>query len=94
MKGIIALKLRKVQKRVAEAYGAKLSFTPALVDAIGARCTEVETGARNADLIISRSLLPELASRFLERMSEGKAIKQVEVSVAPDGTFAYAISGD
>ncbi|HTF87363.1 MAG TPA: type VI secretion system ATPase TssH [Planctomycetota bacterium] len=94
MKGIIALKLRKVVKRVAEGYGAKLSFTPALVDAIGARCTEVETGARNADHIISRSLLPELASRFLERMSEGKPVRQVEVSVAPDGAFAYSISGD
>ncbi|MEO6709096.1 MAG: AAA family ATPase, partial [Planctomycetota bacterium] len=94
MKGIIGLKLRKVVKRVAEGYGAKLSFTPALVDAIGARCTEVETGARNADHIISRSLLPELASRFLERMAEGKPIRQVEVSVAPDGAFAYSITGD
>ena len=94
MKGIIALKLRKVQKRVAEGYGAKLSFTPALVDAIGARCTEVETGARNADHIISRTLLPELASRFLERMAEGLPIRKVEISVAADGTFAYAISGD
>jgi type VI secretion system protein VasG len=94
MKGIIGLKLRKVQKRVAEGYGAKLTFTPALIDAIGARCTEVETGARNADHIISRTLLPELASRFLERMAEGQPIRKVEVSVAADSSFVYAISGD
>ncbi len=93
MKGIIKLKLHKVQKRVGEAYGAKLHFTQSLVDAIGARCTEVETGARNADHIISRTLLPELASRFLQRMSEGQPIRNVEVGVAADGTFSYVISG-
>ncbi|HUR26767.1 MAG TPA: type VI secretion system ATPase TssH [Planctomycetota bacterium] len=94
MKSIIALKLRKVAKRVLEAYGAKLEFTPALVDAIGARCTEVETGARNADLIISRTLLPELASRFLERMSEGQPIRKVEVGVGADSSFSYVVSGE
>ena len=42
---------------------------------IADRCTEVETGARNVDHIITGSLMPKLANEILSRMSSGDACR-------------------
>jgi type VI secretion system protein VasG len=91
MKQIIELKLKSVRRRVHDNYQADFSYTPELVQTIAARCTEVETGARNIDHIINRTLLPELSSEFLSRMVDGGSIKRVHIGVAPDGKFAYEL---
>ena len=44
----------------------------ALITAIADRCTEVESGARNVDHILTRTLLPELSTEFLSRMAAGE----------------------
>jgi type VI secretion system protein VasG len=92
MRRIIDLKLGKVAKRIQDHYHAKFAYTPDLVDTIAQRCTEVDTGARNVDHILTRTLLPEMSAEFLSRMAEGLAIGQVEVSVSDDGKFQYRIS--
>ena len=58
---------------------------------IAGRCKEVESGARNIDHIISRTLLPELSSEFLSRMAEGGSIESVHIGVDKTGNFAYEI---
>ena len=92
MRMIIGLKLGKVAKRVQEHYRASFSHTPELVDTIAQRCTEVDTGARNVDHILTRTLLPEMSAEFLSRMAEGLAIDKVDVSVSENGDFQYVIS--
>jgi type VI secretion system protein VasG len=91
MRKIIRLKLGKVAKRVQEHYRASFQYTPQLVDAIAMRCTEVDTGARNVDHILTRSLLPQMAAEFLARLAEGKPIVAVEISAGGDGSFQYKI---
>lgn len=91
LKQIIHLKLGKICRRVEEHYAASLEYTSELVDVIAARCTEVDTGARNIDHILSRTLLPELSSKFLSRMAEGGAIQRVCVDVDDHGGFSYSI---
>ncbi len=91
IKGIIRLKLGKIARRVEENYGATFETTPELIDAIADRCTEVESGARNIDHILSRTLLPEMAAEFLGRMAAGGEIDAVRVSVGTDGAFTYEI---
>ncbi|MEO1498467.1 MAG: type VI secretion system ATPase TssH [Planctomycetota bacterium] len=91
LKKIIGLKLGKVGKRVVEHYGAKFDYTPELVDAIAARCTEVDTGARNIDHILTKTLLPELSAEFLSRMAEGEAIEHVGITVGDEGGFEYEL---
>jgi type VI secretion system protein VasG len=91
MRKIIRLKLGKVAKRVQEHYRASFQYTPQLVDAIATRCTEVDTGARNVDHILTRSLLPQMAAEFLARLAEGKPIAAVEVTAGGDGSFQYKI---
>jgi type VI secretion system protein VasG len=91
MRTIIELKLRKVGERIADHYGAQFSYQPELVSAIAARCTEVDTGARNVDHILTRTLLPQMSAEFLARMAEGGSIRRTEIAVGEDGGFIYRV---
>jgi type VI secretion system protein VasG len=91
MKKIIELKLGKVGQRVREHYRAGFSYSPQLVETIAQRCTEVETGARNVDHILTRTLLPEMSAEFLARMAEGEPITRAHVGVSEDGGFTYEV---
>ncbi|OOG55633.1 hypothetical protein [Rhodanobacter sp. C03] len=90
MKKIVRLKLNKIVKRIAANHGARFSYDEHLVDTIAARCTEVDSGARNIDNILSGSLLPEVAGEVLERMSRSEPVQEINASVGEDGRFAYA----
>ncbi len=90
MRKIIHLKLGKVIRRVNDNYGALLEYTDNVVDAIAARCTEVDTGARNVDKILNKTLLPELSSEFLNAMAEGKEFAKVVVDTNEQG-FQYTL---
>ena len=92
MRKIIELKLGKIRRRVQENYRASFKYSQELVDTVLARCTEVDTGARNVDHILNGTLLPELSSEFLARMADGLPIHQVEVTAGPDGAFKYVVS--
>jgi type VI secretion system protein VasG len=92
MRAIIELQLGRVRRRVRENYKAEFSYSPELVARISERCKEVDTGARNVDHILTRSLLPELSAEFLGRMAAGGTINAVRVGVAPNGTFQYEIT--
>ncbi|XAL98967.1 type VI secretion system ATPase TssH [Phycisphaeraceae bacterium D3-23] len=89
MRKIIQLKLGKIVRRVQANYGADLTYDEALIDTIAERCTEVESGARNVDNIISRTLLPELSAEFLQRMVTGEDFATAKVSVGEGGSFVY-----
>ncbi len=91
LRRIVELKLGKVAKRVVENYRAKFSYAPELVETIAARCTEVDTGARNVDHILTRSLLPELSAEFLSYLAEGKEISDVHIGIDADQKFVYTI---
>jgi type VI secretion system protein VasG len=92
MKSIIELQLGRIARRVKENYKASFSYPPGLVAHIAERCKEVQSGARNVDHILTRSLLPELSAEFLGRMAAGQPITSVEVSVDPKGAFRYVIT--
>ena len=91
LRNIIELKLKQVQRRVEDNYHATFSYSPDVVTMIAGRCKEVESGARNIDHIISRTLLPELSSEFLSRMAEGGSIASVHIGVDKSGNFSYEI---
>jgi len=90
LKKIINLKLAKIQRRLNETHRVQLSFSDELVDEIANRCTEVESGARNVDNILTNTLLPELSALMLARMAEGKPMESIRVGVAENGTFTYS----
>jgi len=90
LKGIIQLKLGKIQRRLQETHRLELTYDAALVDEVARRCTEVESGARNVDNILTNTLLPELSTRLLAAMAEGERPKSMHVSIGEDGKFTYA----
>jgi type VI secretion system protein VasG len=92
MQQIITLQLGRIARRMRENHKAQFSFDDELVANITGRCREVESGARNVDHILTRSLLPEMAQVFLARMAAGECISRVHVSVDEKGAFRYAIS--
>ena len=92
MRRIIELQLGKIRSRLQDNNRAQFSYDDALVTAIARRCTEVESGARNVDHILTRTLLPEISREFLARMAEGQAITKVHISVDGDGAFRYEIA--
>ena len=88
---IIELKMRKIQQRIAANHKAELSYDEALVEAVLARCTEVDSGARNVDNILNGTLLPEIAESVLTKMAEGAAIAKIKVTANKAGQFKYTI---
>ncbi len=83
------LKLAEVQRRFWEAHRAELTYDDEVVETIAARCTEVESGARNVDHILSHHVLPELSSLVLERMTRGAPLGAVHLSLDASGGFAF-----
>ena len=63
-----------------------------MVDAIAARCTEVDSGARNIDNILTGTVLPEVSGHVLERMAAGGAIGSIRIGVGEQGGFAYEVA--
>jgi type VI secretion system protein VasG len=89
---IIHLKLNRIAARVAANHQARFEFDTKLVEAVLARCTEVDSGARNVDHILTGTLLPEIAEQVLGRMAEGGRIERIKVSAAKNGDFRYSVS--
>ncbi len=89
---IIELKLERIRARITEHHRAVFSWDESLVDAVLARCTEVDSGARNVDHILNGTLLPELAQHVLGRIAEGERIEHIAVRALESGEFDYKVS--
>jgi type VI secretion system protein VasG len=89
---IVTLQLNRIRKRYVESYRTQLGWDDDVVESIATRCKEVESGARNIEHILSRSLLPRLSALVLERLAEGRPVGQVQVGLGPQGDFAFSFS--
>ncbi len=90
MKQIVVLKLAKIQRRIRENHKIDLTYDQALVDEVARRCTEVESGARNVDNILTNTLLPDISRQLLTRMAERGKLESINVGVGGDGSFVYS----
>lgn len=91
MKLIVRLKLNRIVKRMKENREVEFVYDDAVVNAISGRCTDVDSGARNADNIMTNTLLPEMSRELLSRQADGQQISKVSVTMDGDG-FAYDIA--
>jgi type VI secretion system protein VasG len=90
LKKIVVLKLGKIKRRLMENHKIVLAYDDALVSEVARRCTEVESGARNVDNILTNTLLPEVSRQLLGWMAEGTKVPAIHVGVGEDGKFVYA----
>lgn len=86
---IIRLQLNRIKKRIAENHKAEFAYTDEVVKLIASRCTEVESGGRMIDAILTNTILPRLSEEYLKRTIDGKSLGNVSMDVA-DGEFRYA----
>jgi type VI secretion system protein VasG len=89
MKKIVVLKLNKIRKRLMENHKIELVYGDDMINEVASRCTEVESGARNVDNILTNTLLPEISRQLLGWMAEGRKVTGIKVSVGPEGAFVY-----
>ena len=92
LKRIIRLKLDKIKRRMMENHKINLQYEESVVEEVARRCTEVESGARNVDNILTNTLLPDISRQLLASLVEGKRLRTVDVGMAPDGAFQYSMA--
>jgi type VI secretion system protein VasG len=73
-----------------DTHKIQLEYDQAIVDEVARRCTEVESGARNVDNILTNTMLPDISRELLSRLAEGNKLSSVRVGLASDGLFQYA----
>ena len=87
---ITRLKLNAVAKRMQQNRNTIFTYGDDVVEAIAGRCTEVDSGARNIDHILSHTLLPEMSRELLSRMAGAEQFEEVAVTVGQNG-FVYVV---
>ena len=85
---IIRLQLGRIEKRVKTTHKIPFTFDDAVVKLIAERCTELESGGRMIDAILTNTVLPTISREFLARTMEGRPVDRVHISVA-EGDFRY-----
>ena len=85
---IIRLQLGRIQARIKENHAIPFSYEEAVVDLISSRCTEVESGARMVDAILTNTLLPEISRHVLMEKMEGRETMKIHIGVEND-EFKY-----
>ncbi len=87
---IAGLKLVQLARRFADNHRCAFTWDDSVTASITARCTEVDSGARNIDFILTQTVLPQLSSRVLERLCEHRPFDRVHMGLGSDGQFTYA----
>ncbi len=90
LKKIIVLKMEKIRRRVRENHKLELIYDDALIETVASRCTEVESGARNIDNILTNTLLPDMSRELLSSMAEGRQLSSIRVGIGDGGSFVYS----
>lgn len=89
LRRIVTMKLERIRQRFLHNHRAGLTFSPAVVEAIAARSTDSDSGARSIDHILAGTLMPELAAHVLDRMAANDPVEHLEVDLGTGGNFIY-----
>ncbi|MDO4640970.1 MAG: type VI secretion system ATPase TssH [Neisseria sp.] len=85
---IVELQLGRIVSRIKSNHNIDLTYTPDVLKLITSRCTEVESGGRMIDAILTNTVLPQISRALLTGATQGKQIATVHISVA-DNDFSY-----
>lgn len=91
---IICLKLEKITSRIQHHYGVPCEIDSEIIELILSRCHEVDSGARNADAIISHTLLPQLAAELLGHDDTNSVLTKISVFATGNAQFGYQLVSD
>jgi type VI secretion system protein VasG len=87
---IIRLQLERIVQRVRRNHDAEFVYSEEVVTLVASRCTEVESGGRMIDSILTNSILPRVSELILTRMIDQIPFSKIEVGVS-GADFTYSI---
>jgi len=87
---ITRLQLGRIEKRILENHKVPFTYDDDVLKLIVSRCTELESGGRMIDAILTNTMLPKISEVVLGHMISGEAINSIHIS-AKDGEFVYKI---
>jgi type VI secretion system protein VasG len=85
---ICRLQLGRIEKRILQNHKVPFEYSDAVVKTIVERCTELESGGRMIDAILTNTLLPAISREMLMRLMNGNKIGRVRIDI-DQGDFAY-----
>jgi type VI secretion system protein VasG len=85
---IIRLQLGRIQKRIGRNHRIPFTYTDDVLKLVASRCTELESGGRMIDAILTNTVLPRISQEILARLMDGRSPAKVEIGVA-GGEFTY-----
>ena len=85
---ISKIQLNRIRQRVEEHHKVPFTYTEEVIKLIASRCTDLDSGGRMIDAILTNTVLPTISEEILNRMVAGNPITKVSVAVADD-EFAY-----
>jgi type VI secretion system protein VasG len=88
---VVRLQLGRIESRIHENHDIPLTYDDDVVQLIISRCTEVESGARMVDAILTNTLLPEISRHVLIEKMEARPIGKIHIGVEND-EFSYNFS--
>ncbi|QCB43212.1 type VI secretion system ATPase TssH [Sphingomonas sp. PAMC26645] len=86
--GIVRLQLARIERRIADNHGIAMTIDEAVVQHIVDRCTELASGGRMIDAILTNTMLPDMSVALLERRMRSEEVSEIRV-MATDGGFSY-----
>ena len=86
--GIVTLQLNRIVKRIAENHKIRLGYDQSVIDHVVSRCTELASGGRMIDNILTNAMLPTLSTELLGRMADGRTVTEIRITDV-DGALVY-----
>lgn len=85
---IVKLQLDRIVKRIYVNHEIELQYTDHVLNLVVERCTELESGGRMIDAIVTNTILPTLSLEILSRMGDKDKITKIGIDVE-DSEFSY-----
>ena len=88
---IARLQLGRIVKRTRASQGVELRYDDSVVKLITSRCTELESGGRMIDAVLTNTVLPAISQELLRRMVEGRPVSAGSLTAAGSGEHGWPV---
>jgi len=84
MASIVTLQLSRIQQRLQQNHGISSQVDDDVIARIVQRCTEVESGGRTVDAILTNTLLPQISQLLLSACARDEQYQRLHISLDHD----------
>ncbi len=89
---IVRIKLDKVGKRLKQNQSLEFDYDDTVVEQNAARCKDIESGARNIDHIVNKTLLPLISTKILGSIGDETEYSSLQLRISDKGEFDASMS--